>query len=334
MHLKKLLQVLVLTHVLFLNAINVAYSQVQKNIDLSMNNIIQRLEQVAFDYQLAVLEAKILETQGDGLLGVYDPTINAQLGYRLDASDPVNAVFGTRNDTLSYTTNIQKNFKYGTALEFGFLGSSQSSNSPFVALDPAIDNQWYLKLRQSLWKDGLGKNIVREIKALESRAQGSKILSQRRKEVLLGSVLLNLIQLQYSNQEQLILTKAYQRALDLYDNTKNRRRLGVANKSDVMASSANVLAREQNVQQSKNQYKNACREVLYLLAYDLDQYNCEKSDQRYLIIWQVLEQTNQKQHYREVEKLKKDMIAQQLIIETLNSICILKVCEFHLPSKN
>ncbi|MCI5073100.1 TolC family protein [bacterium] len=317
MHLEKLFRVLVLANVLFLGS----SGQAQTVVDLSVDNILQRLEQVSFDYQLAVLETKVLQSQGESLLGVYDPTLNTQLGYRLDASDPVNAVFGTRNDTLSYTANIQKNFKYGTSVEFGFLGSSQSSNSPFVALDPAIDNRWYLKLRQSLWKDGLGKNIVREIKALESRTQGSKILSQRRKEVLLASVLLNLIQLQYSQQEQLILSQAYQRALDLYDNTKNRRRLGVANKSDVMASSANTLAREQNVQQSKNQYKTACRELLYLLAYDLGKHSCEKNDQQSILVWQFLEQASEKQEHkhREVEKLKKDVLAQQLIVETFKN---------------
>lgn len=312
MHFKKLFQVLVLANVLFVSS----YSQAQTVIDFSLDNIIQRLEQVSFDYQLALLETKALEAQSDSIQGVYDPTVNTQLGYRLDASDPVNAVFGTRNDTLSYTANIQKNFRYGTALEFGFFGSSQSSNSPFVSLDPAIDNQWYLKLRQSLWNNGFGKNIVREIKALENRAEGSKILSQRRKEILLASVLLNLIQLEYSSNEQLILNQAYQRALDLYDNTKKRRRLGVANKSDVMASSANALAREQNVKQSDGQYNNTCREVLYLLAYDLGQHTCKKNSALDMGIWQHLEQSNIVKQHGEIAKIEKDILAQQLIVET------------------
>ncbi|HMQ10634.1 MAG TPA: TolC family protein [Oligoflexia bacterium] len=315
MHLEKLYRVLVLANVLFFSS----YSQAQTVVDLSINNIFQRLERVSFDYQLAVLETKILESQRESLLGVYDPTLNTQLGYQLDASDPVNAVFGTRNDTLSYTANVQKNFKYGTSVEFGFLGSSQSSNSPFVALDPAIDNQWYLKLRQSLWKNGLGGNIIREIKALENRTEGSKILSQRRKEMLLASILLSIVQLEYSNSEQLILSQAYQRALDLYDNTEKRRRLGVANKSDVMASSANTLTREQNLQQSDSQYSNACRELLYLLAYNLDQYQCKRNNSLDVKIWQYLEQSKPDAQHGELIKIEKDILAQQLIVETFKN---------------
>lgn len=170
----------------------------------------------------------------------YDPLLTGSFSYTKDKSERTNTIFGSESSQTAYTVGASQLLPSGTNLSLQFSDVKETTDAPFAA-SPSLHNATtQLSISQPLLKNGLGFQSRYQVKLAKQLFQASKHQVQGD---LMFLTLQNLqIYWNWHLQQQLkrINSEALSAALRLHRTNRQKMVIGLIEKADLYAFSANV----------------------------------------------------------------------------------------------
>jgi len=245
---------------------------------LTEKSVIHRMVQESRLGKIARIEAALVQNEAYRAKNPYDSIFILEANHRINASDRITTVFGTRNDTTSLNLRYQKSFPIGTNIEAGFLSTRQTSNSPFATLDPAHEAAWTLSLRQPLWRNSFGTSLRSIIGAANITAEQAKAVSERRMDEFSLEAAQLFWQWIAFQSAQDVAKRAVGRAKEFLRITRKKAGLGIAENPDLYAAQANLAAREAELLAAKERSETTLTRLKNVLLLPQDA-SCQPGEQ-------------------------------------------------------
>lgn len=232
-------------------------------IDLTEQTLLDQIREVSRQGQIVKLESKVFGEEPEKLKSAYDSSLQMSLNHQWDANEPLNAVFGTRNDTTRWDATFHKQLSTGTLLKAGLLNSRLKSNSPFNSVNPAYNAQFIVGVVQPLWKNAFGQGLKKQIEALKLKSLSMQALTERKIELIYAQTLGVFWQWLFYREYEGVAQDSLKRAISFHRAIVQKSSLGVAEQSDVFAAESNVLNREQLLLNIQNEKNKLCEKIKY-----------------------------------------------------------------------
>jgi outer membrane protein len=174
----------------------------------------------------------------------FDTFLQFDSSYNIDKRDRTTTIFGTTNKLTQFNLGVAKILPSGTLTSVKLLNQRESTNSPFATINPNFDSGLEFSLEQPLLNNFLGQKdrgtitlVKKQIEALNYQTQ-EKILHETH------SVLSHFWNLAISERREKVVKRSVKEAENFLRTTRERKRLGLAQNSDVFAAQANLLEME------------------------------------------------------------------------------------------
>lgn len=194
----------------------------------------------------------------------YDTTLTADLLYTKDESERANTVFGTESTTINYDFGLQQLFPTGTAFQFDFINTKESSNAPFFTNPTLFDSRFSLGISQPILNNYFGYQNRKLVSANKKAYQAQqKLTSSKLQKIILDNLTLYwgwVLQRTVAQVDQQALAAARK----LYNTNKQKQDIGLIEKMDLYAFAANrdlihnnLLTSQNNLSQSSARLASA-----------------------------------------------------------------------------
>ncbi|MBX7147457.1 TolC family protein [bacterium] len=229
----------------------------------------QKVKEIALvqnlNIQQAILDQKKNTFELERAKSIYDTTLQAHYQYYRDNSDRTISVFGTQTRTTDFGADILQQTPWGMGLTASYKNIKESSNSPFVTLNPLYNSTVSATASQSLLKNSFGYQTRKNITAVKKQVESFDLATQAKIDALLFEVLAHYYNLYWAYKNLAYEKEALDLAKSLYKANINKKELGIIENSDLSGFNANANAREAAYLEAKNIYTAA----LETLRYDL-----------------------------------------------------------------
>lgn len=208
----------------------------------------------------------------------YDTTFSADFLYTKDESERANTVFGTESTTINYDIGFDQLLPTGTALQFDFLNTKESNNSPFIASPTLFDSRFSLGISQPILNNYFGYQNRKLVSATKKAYQAQQKASTSK----LQKIILDNLTLYWSWVLQRTVAQVDAQALTaarkLYKTNKEKQDIGLIEKMDLYAFAANRDLIHNNRLSSENQLDRVTAQLASALSLRSDdlEYRFEK----------------------------------------------------------
>lgn len=208
------------------------------------------------EVKLAKLEAEKGQTHIDSAESTFDTTATATVDWKDDQDKPASSsISGTKTITENVNLGLTKKIFLGTTFDLQFKNVYKETDASLSTLRTYWDPKLELNITQPLLKNFFGVNDRNNLKVGELK----NILSHTRSEDQLETTLSNISKLYWdfsAAEESLHIKKeALEHAKKLYAANKKKLKLGTIEETDLLASQANVLSRENDYLIAKNNWE-------------------------------------------------------------------------------
>lgn len=216
---------------------------------------------IALEKNSDIKIARLEEELGDAFINqgraLFDTQFVAGADWADDRDKPSSTVPGTRNKTGTVQAGLSKKLLFGTTVDIAFKNIYKETNSAFAELKKYWDPRLELTITQPILKNAFGTNDRRELKRARIQAEISKRSS---KEKIEGAIL-EIANLYWdvcaTAAHREIKKQALADAERLLSANQKKLKLGLVEKTDLLASEANVSARENDWLIAQNQWELA-----------------------------------------------------------------------------
>ncbi|HBQ21088.1 MAG: hypothetical protein A2Z91_09575 [Deltaproteobacteria bacterium GWA2_38_16] len=221
------------------------------------------------DIKIADLDKDFGKTFVHTAESVYDTTFTALTDWKDDRDKPVSALLsGPQNKTANVNVGLTKKlWLSGTTLDLQFKNvyketTATSSTNPLY-WDPRLE----LNITQPILKNFLGLNDRRNLKIGYLKEKIKNLSAEQKISTTLASVAKLYWEFSAAQETVEIKQQALEHAQKLYQANQKKIKLGTIEETDLLASHANVLARENDLLEAQNhwqliheKFKNALQE--------------------------------------------------------------------------
>ncbi len=210
------------------------------------------------EVKLAQLEAEKGQTHMDSAESTFDTTASATVDWKDDRDKPASSsISGTKTITENLNVGLTKKMMTGTNLDFQFKNVYKETNASLSTLPTYWDPKLELNITQPLLKNFFGINDRNNLKVGEFKNILSRYRSQDQLETALSNI--SKLYLDFSAAQEILHIKkeALEHAKKLYAANKKKFKLGTIEETDLLASEANVLSRDNDTLIAKNNWELA-----------------------------------------------------------------------------
>jgi len=231
----------------------------EKNTTLSISVNDARLIAINnnFDVKLAQLDAKIKGTELSYKEAVFDTILNGEIGYTRDERKSASSLSGSKTMTNDYNIGVDKKLRSGTDVEIDFTNKREWTNSSFVSTNPYHESQIEISLTQPVAKNFFGLIDRGNIEIVKQEIKNTDLDSYIKIEdaiILAEKAYWNMV---LAQEEFRIKKEMLKKAILLFNQYRRKLRIGLVETGDVLASEANMHARESNLLMASNELKTA-----------------------------------------------------------------------------
>jgi len=256
---------IVTVFIITLNITIPSFCQQRKTISASIDEISKLALENNFEIQMAKYDAYIKQNDLDADESIFDTVILASATYEKDKLKPASTLAGTENTYYDYNFGLEKKLSTGTTLEAGFLNEKDTTDSPFVSLNPAYETTGKLKLTQEMGKNFFGLIDRGDIKITKLDIENSDYTSLEKIENYLADAQKAYWSLTLTSHSLKIQNEMLDTALNLQKINQKRLKTGLVENPQSFASDANVKKRQEGVLTAINTKFLAMSDLLYRL---------------------------------------------------------------------
>ncbi len=213
---------------------------------------------IALEKNSAIKIARLEEELGDAFINqaqaLFDTQFFTGADWMDDRDKPSSTVPGTRNKTGVIHAGLGKKLLFGATANFQFKNIYKETNSAFAELKKYWDPRLELTITQPLLKNAFGTNDRQELKRARFQAEISKQGSQEKIEGAIHGISNLYWELSAAAAHREIKKQALADAERLFLANQKKLKLGLVEKTDLLASEANVSARENDLLIAQNQW--------------------------------------------------------------------------------
>ena len=237
----------------------------EKLLNLSLDEVKALALKENIDIKIARLEA-LIESQNLGEeLSLFDLFLNGKIEYSLDKKKPVSSLFGPREEVKKYSFGADKKTTTGTTYSFTSYLQRSWVQSAFYDMNPYYEGYAALTVTQALGKNFFGLQDRGSLKITKLQIKNSHLLSWSRIEADLVNVSKAYWQLVFKQEEIKIRRDLLKEAKKLYDIYSEKLENGLAELPEVLATKANVLAKENELAVAEQERQTLNNDIEFLL---------------------------------------------------------------------
>lgn len=220
---------------------------------LTLKQAIQISLEKNLDIKTAEQEEKLGEVEIFSAESVFDTTLTSSFDWKDDQDKPASALSGARNITGNINFGIEKKWCSGTTLDIQFKNVYKDTQSSVAPSKTFWDPRLEFNIKQPILKNffGINDRKILEISKLKDIIQ--KHRSKDNIEVIIADVAKLYLDFAFSRDNIAIKQKALQDAQRLLWANQKKLKLGTVEETDLLASQANILARENDLLIAQNQ---------------------------------------------------------------------------------
>ena len=292
--------------------------EVQVGRGLSLEQCIRFAIGNSFEVKLARLDFLIAQTDQGIEQAIYDTVLSADISYEKDKRQLLSVFAADEAQTNIYSTEATKKLSSGTELTLSLSDTRTWSTSEYISNNPAHTAEGTLTLTQPLGKNIFGYIDRRNISVTSLAIQNADLDTKERIETLLANVEMAYWEWAFSKKSMQIYRQILEKARGLDQTNAGNYDIGRIEKGDFLASQANVLIREKDVQVADNKYTRAEEKIKLLMniepterVYPQESLEYQK---REIGLEDCLNKAFQKR--RDYLKAKREVEMKQLVLET------------------
>lgn len=234
-------------------------------IYLSLSDVTRLALENNLDIQIAKFDAYIKRNDFLEANSIFDTFFNAGISYDRNKKDIATGILGTKSLTNEYSAGLSKKIPSGATIELEAYNKRVWDNSPFSILNPNTEANLSLTLTQPLAKNFFGLIDRGNIKITKLDIENSEFTSLDAIEASLFLVQEAYWKLVLRYEELEIKKDMLKEAERLYEIYQRKIKIGLVEEPDLLAASANVSLRENDVLEARMRLEEAKNNLLYLL---------------------------------------------------------------------
>jgi len=251
-------------NLVFLGTCKISAEEIHK---LTLKECIRMALDSNLDLKSASFGPLQAQTGVQNVQSLYDPVLRGVFGHR-DANEPqISSVFGTKSETTESSLNIIKKLGYGGSASFSLEQERFKSNSFFQTLNPSYRSLFTASLRQPITRNFLGREDKAFINAAFATYRASQNKYRSTMEETIDKVHRFYWSLALAREDQSLSQRAVEEAQDLKIYLTDRRRLGLAQETEILAAEAAVESREAELLLAKDTVEQLKEELVLLLGH-------------------------------------------------------------------
>src|SRR3989338_8517712 len=208
------------------------------------------------DVKLAKLEAEKGQAHIDSAESTFDTTATATADWKDDRDKPASATLsGTKTVTENANVGLNKKIITGTTLDLQFKNAYKETNASLSSRPTYWDPKLELNITQPILKNFFRVNDRNNLKVGELKSLLSHYRSEDQMETALSHI--SKLYLDFGDERVILHIKkeALEHAKKLHAANKKKLKLGTLEETDLLASQANVLSRENDTLIAKNNWE-------------------------------------------------------------------------------
>lgn len=243
-----------------------------KTLVLTANQVKDLSLSQSQDVQMVILDFHIGSEDLSEAKSIYDTVITSEVSHAKDQSQRTSTAFGTNTQQTIYNLELGQKTPLGTELGFGFVNERETTNSIFSTVNPAYNSQLQLSLSQPLLQNTFGVVDRSKIQATKKLVSALNFTTKAAIQKTVYSHLVAYWDFYWRHHLVQMEVAALSKARSLYQANQKKLELGVIEKSDLEAFSANVAIHESLWLQAKSDLVSATEKlkVALLLPEDED----------------------------------------------------------------
>ncbi|MBT3181089.1 MAG: TolC family protein [Deltaproteobacteria bacterium] len=267
---------LFLTVLILSYAVDVSAEVPAKSQTLDQDEIVNLVIERSFGIKQA--EMGVAETK-EGIptaKSVFDTNLAMSGSYQYDNSKQTSSLFGDRTDTWLWNLSLSKEIPSGTRLGLSWANTrSQTFNAAVGGVQIIPSQALYepilgVSLAQPLMQNAFGMNDRLGVKQAKLAYEASDSDLRRKIDLQVYQALRNYWSLVFVRKHIVAQKKAVRFARDFLSTTREERRLGTAEETDLLAARANLLNREDELMNLQEMERTTLESLRRDLEYDPD----------------------------------------------------------------
>ncbi len=249
----------------------------KETISLNLDEAVKIAIQNNLDIKLAKISSEFKKTDLTLANSVFDTILSLDANYEDDQLKKSSSSLGTKSLTANYNFGVSKKFKTGTTVDFDFTNEKEHTNSTVVSVNPAHTSTMKITATQPLGENFFGLIDRSDVKIAKLNIEQADLETLDRVEDALAGVQIDYWKVAYAYKVINLKEDILKKAQNLYNAYKERYQRGMAEKSDIYASEANVKQREIDLNQAKEKLNSAINTLTLSLDIEFDK-NIEIED--------------------------------------------------------
>ncbi len=217
------------------------------------------------DIKLAQLDSRIKGTELSYKEAVFDTILNGAIDYTDDQLKKSSSIPGSKSITNNYNIGIDKRLKSGTDVEIDITNKREWTNSSFVSLNPYHESQVEITLTQPMAKNFFGLIDLGDVEIVRQDIKNAELDSYIKIENALIQAEKAYWELVHTKEEFNIKKGVFKKAMRLFNQYRNKLKIGLVESGDVLAAEANMHIRESELLISLNELKTAEELLRFIL---------------------------------------------------------------------
>ena len=207
---------------------------------------------------------------------VFDTYLEMSGGYQLDKSKKASSFFGTRKDTYNWGLSLSKEIPSGTVLGVSFantrsktIGASMGGAS-IVTPTPQYEPVLGFSISQPFMKNSLGMNDRAQIEQAKLAYDSADFTLNREMDLSVYAGLMQYWSLVFVRKHISAQRRAVRFAREFLNTTREEKKLGTAEETDLLAARANLLGRQDELLELQELERSTAEEFRTMLAVEPD----------------------------------------------------------------
>ncbi|MFH1854589.1 MAG: TolC family protein [Candidatus Omnitrophota bacterium] len=199
------------------------------------------------DIKLAQLDSKIKGTELSYKEAIFDTILSGKIDYTNNQLKPASSLSGSKNITNNYNIGIDKKLKSGTDVSVDFTNQREWSNSAFISTNPYHNSQVEIGITQPVGKNFFGLIDLGNIKIVKEEIKNAGLDSYIKIEEAIILAEKRYWDMVLAVEEFRIKKEILKKAIRLFNQYRNKLKIGLVETGDVLASEANMHVRESDL---------------------------------------------------------------------------------------
>src|SRR3989338_4512274 len=222
-----------------------------ESLTLNTDEVVRLVLEKNFAIKRTELQTKIAEENLRETKSLFDTNLSAEAFHNVDTSARASTFFGDRTDTTAWDVSLTRKIPTGTTTELSFtnqrqktFGAAAIGGVPIISTTPLYEPTLSFSVTQSLVQNALGLDDRRQVEMAKRAYESADFHTKHAVQQVIFRSLVNFWNLFFAQQHYDALAESVKASSSFFSTTREKRKLGTAQSTDVLSSEAIFLRRE------------------------------------------------------------------------------------------